>query len=543
MKKTLIFNGEVITVNKNNEIAEAVLIEDNKIVYVGTTEEAFTLCGENTDKIDAEGKTVLPGFIETHIHIASKAVLSKGIDFSKKSGINNIKDLQNRIKNNSKNLKTGEWMIGHGFTFEDLEEKRWPTRWELDEVCPEIPVAITHSSAHTGLYNTKAFALCHLLDGQVAYPKEDIGMDKNGILNGVLKESAHFMFSDVVSKFNPISEEDMKNHILITNSQMNEAGITSAHDAGATGTTTLNAIQKLAEEGKLTCRMYPMIFSLLGKKNNMELVNAQILTGFHTGLGNEYIKIGPLKLMIDGSGASGTCATREPMSHNGQIMPTSMTKEEVEDIVVRAHKAGFQITAHCIGDRAVEMILNAYDKAQQEYPREDCRHRIEHCMIAEPDLLARIKEQKVIPVFNPAFINLWGTSFNKYYQGKRNSYLIALRSAIDKGIIGTIASDWECIPDIRPMQGIASAMDRTVYETGETVAKNQAISLLEAIKCYTYNAAYASFDEKIKGSLEVGKLADLIVLDGKITEKSPKEISEMNVEKTFFNGKIVYKNK
>ena len=161
-------------------------------------------------------------------------------------------------------------------------------------------------------------------------------------------------------------------------------------------------------------------------------------------------------------------------------------------------------------------------------------------MLAEPDLLERIKEQGVIPTMNPAFINLWGTSFNKYYAGKRNAYLIALRSALDMGIKPTIASDWECIPDIRPIQGIASAMDRTVYETGEKVAENQAISLMEAIRCTTYYPACASFEEDKKGSLEAGKLADVIVLDGKITEKTPREISEMCVEKTFFDGRLVY---
>lgn len=459
MKKTLLYNGEVITVNEKDEIAEAILLEGNRIAYVGTTEEALALCDEQTEKIDVNGKSVLPGFIETHIHIASKLVLSKGIDLSKKSGIFSIADLQARLKENAEKLKEGEWLICHGLTFEDLKEQRWPTRWELDEACPDIPVAITHSSGHTGVYNTKALTLGHLFDGKIKYFEDHILKDENGVPTGVLKEVAHFKFSNVVSEFNPVTEEGLKEKLLETNRMMNEVGITTAHDAGGTGTTTINAMQKLVKEKKLTVRMYPMLFSILGKEDNIEFVNAQIRSGFYTGLGDDYMKIGPLKLMIDGSGASGTCSTREPLGHNGLTMPPSMTQEEVDDIIVRAHKAGFQITAHCIGDRGVEMVLDAYDKAQKEYPRTDCRHRIEHCMLAEPDLLERIKEQGVIPTMNPAFINLWGASFNKYYAGKRNAYLIALRSALDMGIKPTIASDWECIPDIRPIQGIASAMD------------------------------------------------------------------------------------
>lgn len=540
MKKTLLYNGEVITVNERDEIAEAILLEGNKIAYVGTTEGALALCDEETEKIDVEGKSILPGFIETHIHIASKLVISKGVDLSKKSGISSIADIQARLKENAGSLKDGEWLLCHGLTFEDLEERRWPTRWELDEACPDIPVAITHSSGHTGVYNTKALELGHLFDGKISYSDEHIFKNEEGVPTGVLTEVAQFKFANVVSEFNPITEEKLKEKILDTNRMMNEVGITTAHDAGGTGTTTINAMQKLVKEKKLTVRMYPMLFSILGKEDNIEFVNAQIRSGFYTGLGDDYMKIGPLKLMIDGSGASGTCATREPLSNNGLIFPPSMTQEEVDDIIVRAHKAGFQVTAHCIGDRGVEMVLDAYEKAQKEYPRTDCRHRIEHCMLAEPDLLERIKEQGVIPIMNPAFINLWGTSFNKYYGGKRNAYLIALRSALDLGIKPTIASDWECIPDIRPIQGIASAMDRTVYETGETVAANQAISLMEAIRCTTYYPACASFEEDKKGSLEAGKLADVIVLDGKITEKTPREISEMCVEKTFFDGRLVY---
>ena len=540
MSKILLYNGEVITVNQKDEIAQAVLIEGNKIQFVGSDEEAFKRCDESIQKIDVKGNTVLPGFIETHIHTASRVVLTKGIDLSRKSGILNIEDLLSRIKENVSALEKGEWLLCHGLTFENLEEQRWPTRWEIDRVSPDNPVAITHSSGHTGLYNTKAFELCHVLDGQIDYPDEHVIKDENSIPNGVMKEVGHFKILDVIDQFIPVTEEKLVQTLAESSKLMNSVGITTAHDAGATGATTIRAMQKVVKSGKLTVRMYPMLFTLMGKDLNIDFVNAQIQSGFLTGFGDEYMKIGPVKIMVDGSGASGTCATRQPLSHNGKTMPPSMTQEEVDDIVVRAHRAGFQIAAHCIGDKGVEMILDAYEKAQKEFPRENCRHRIEHCMIAEPDLLERIRQLEVIPTFNPAFINLWGVSFNKYYQGSRQEYLIPIRSAIDRGIVCTAASDWECIPDIRPIQGIASAMDRTVYANGEKVAENQAISLMEAIRCYTYSAAYAGFDEDIKGSLEAGKLADVVVLDGRITEKTPREISKMSVLKTIFDGRVVY---
>lgn len=539
--KTLLYNGEVFTVNKSDDMASAVLMDGNKILYVGSDEEALRLCDEETEKIDVNGKSVLPGFIESHIHLNSRVGFARGINLSRKAGITDINALKERLKKEAESVKPGEWIIAYSFTFEDLDEKRWPTRYELDEVCSDIPVAITHSSAHTGLYNTKALELTHVLDGKGGYPEEHVLKDENGVPNGVLKETAHFKCSEEVTKFNPVSEEMLKQCLRDITADLNKVGVTSAHDAGGTGTTLINAMQKEAMAGNLTCRMYPMLFSIQSKEDNVEFVNAQLRSGFFTGLGNDYMRIGPIKIMVDGSGASGTCATREPISHNGAMMPSSYTQEEIDDFVLRSQKAGFQFTAHAIGDRGVEMLLDAYDKAQKEYPRTDTRHRIEHCMIAEPDLLDRIAELKLIPTLNPGFINIWGSVFNKYYQGNRQNYLIALRSAIDKGIVCTIASDWACSTNIAPLTGIASAMDRTIYETGEKVSESQAITLKEAIRCVTYNAAYSEFSEDVKGSLETGKLADVIVVDGTLSKLSPEEIYKTDISRTYFDGKLVYK--
>lgn len=536
--KTLLYNGEVITVNDKDEIVEAVLFEEGRILFAGSTVDALKLCDPDTEKFDLEGKTVLPGFIESHIHFMSKLCIARGIDLSKASGITDIESIKNRLK---ENIDGDKWLICHGLTFENLEEKRWPTRWELDEVTSNVPVAITHSSGHTGLYNTMALELLGVLEGKIDLPQEFVERNEEGELTGVLNESAHMMCSDKVRELNPVTEEDMKNFMRQIEKQMNSCGITSAHDAGGTGTTTVNAAQKLYKEEGLTLRCYPMLFSILGKNHNVSYVKSCINSGVFTGLGDDFFRIGPLKIMIDGSGASGTCATRKPMSHNGKINPTSMTQEEVDDIVISAHKKGYQVTAHCIGDKAVEMILDAYEKAQKECPREDCRHRIEHCMIAEPDLLERIKKLKVIPIYNPTFINLWGASFNKYYNGERADYLIPLKSSLDMGICCTIASDYECCPNMEPVKGIASAMDRMIYESEENVALSQAITLMQAIRCYTMNAAYAEFAEDKKGSIESGKFADLAILDGTITKLPPREIYDMKVLRTYCDGKLVYK--
>lgn len=537
-KKLILINGEIITVNSKDEIREALVILNNKITFVGNNLDALKYKDSKTVIIDLKGKAVTPGFIDCHIHMAVSGIeQNNSIDLSKDAGVNSISDILEIIKTALSKKKFDEWITGAGYNHEDLAEKRHPHRWELDSVSPNNPVNLSHTSGHLSVSNTNALELGHLFDGQVLYNKNDIYYNENNEVTGVLKESAHFK----MMSFLPIEPSDsvIVDGIKSMSKKLIAYGITTSHDAGGFGTTTYRTLQKAKECGNLINRSYPMLWSMYGKDAQIENLHIQVKSGFYTGLGDDKLKIGPLKIMLDGSSVGGTCATRKPFGNNTDIFPLTFNEDDIDDLILEAHKANFQVTAHAIGDRAIEVLLNAFERAQEQYPRKNCRHRIEHCMICPPDLIKRIKKLRIIPIPNPGFISCWGNVYKNLYSDNIN-YIFPIADYIKEGIPCAFGSDALALADYRPLLGIATAMERKDLVSNDVISEKQSINLLDAIRCYTYNGAFASFDENKKGSIEVGKLADLAILSDSLLNKTPDEIRNMKVIKTILDGEIVY---
>ncbi len=533
-KKTLFYNGQIITVNKNNDIAEAMLVEDDRISCVGKTVEALRLADKYTEWVDLQGCAVLPGFIDCHIHMAvAGAKIPNQIDVSKKAGVLTIDDLLEKIK--SACVKEGEWIIGSGYSQEGLTEKRHITVSELDNAAPQNPVLIIHTSGHMSVANTKALEMSEM-DLNIA----GVEKDGSGKPTGLLIETAHF----VMLEKSPVlpSDEELVSGIEKFCKKLVSKGITSVHDAGGFGTATFRTLQKAKDQGVLTCRTYPMLWTLFGKDEQIKTAKNAISSGFYSGLGDAVLKIGPIKLMADGSAVGGTCATSTPILHLENVTPPSFTQEELDSIFIEGHRRGFQLTAHAVGDKAIEMVLNSYEKAMKLYPRKDPRHRIEHCFLCSEELAKRIKNLSVIPVPNPGFISVWGGVFEKYY-GDRIEKVIPLKTFRDMGIISPFGSDAMVIEEYEPLFGIAAAMERKDLKSGITIGKEQQIDLMHAIRCYTYFGAYAAFEENEKGSIAAGKLADFVILSDSILDKAPDGIRKMRVQRTYIGGKCVMNDK
>jgi predicted amidohydrolase YtcJ len=263
-----------------------------------------------------------------------------------------------------------------------------------------------------------------------------------------------------------------------------------------------------------------------------------IKAGISTGLGDEKFKIGPAKVFTDGSSSGPTAAMREPYTDNSEYSGIIyFSQEELNRILGEAHKKGFQITAHAQGDRAIEMMLNCIEEALKKHPRKNHRHRIEHAGITMPDLVERMRQLEVIPIPNPAFFLEYGDGYIKS-SGERVNYMYPVRDFIDKGIIAAGGSD-SPVTSFNPLLGIHGAVNRK-SSTGQDVGGNQRIGVLEAIKLFTWNGAYASFEENIKGSIEIGKLADLVVLNGAILDVPTDQIKDMQVDYTIIGGKVVF---
>ncbi len=532
--KKLFYNGEIITADKNDSVHQAILIEDDKIAFVGSTQKALKYLDEETETVDLGGCAVLPGFIDSHIHMAvAEGKSGDEILLTEENGIKSAPDILEKIKNAVKERKKGDWIVGSAYNHEALREMRHITIAELDEVAPENPVMLVHKSGHMSVCNTSAIRLAE--ESGLQFPKEHIIKDEAQKPTGLLKETAHFM---MLSKSPVIPSDD----VLVEGierfcKKLLSVGITSCHDAGGFGGKTYRSLQLAKERGKLKMRVYTMLWTLFGKEAQEQNAKVMIDSGFYTGLGDSFLKKGPLKLMVDGSTVGGTCATSKPILPEMNIYPTTFSQNELDDIFCEAHRAGFQITAHGAGDKAIEMIINAYEKAMEKFPRKDPRHRIEHCFLCPKELMPRIKDLGILPVPNPGFLSVWGDVFGKYY-GDRLEEVIPLKSFEEHGIITPFGSDAMVIDRYDPLFGIAAAMDRMALDSKKVIGENQKISFMRALKSYTIFGAYASFEENIKGSLEVGKLADIVVLSSPILGKPAEKIRKIKILETYLGGII-----
>ncbi|MGG1658616.1 amidohydrolase [Brevibacillus sp. NRS-1366] len=531
MLADLVFvNAQVITVDEKNRLAEAVAVKESRIVAVGTNKEIESWIGGQTQKIDLHGKSLLPGFIDSHLHLTAYGTTKLGVN-CKEPHIQSLHHLFADLKALAKKTPKGEWLRASGFNEMKIEEQRYPSRWELDAISIEHPIQITRTCGHISAVNSKALELGSITEETLDPAGGRIDRDEWGIPTGLLIETAHSSLLQIAV----YTEEEIRKAMTMASADFIAAGITSIHDAGGFGPENLRMLQQAVKADDIKVRVYAMIGSL---NRSEDFVEKMVQAGVITGLGDERFRIGPAKIFTDGSSSGPTIATREPYTSNPDNYGILyFTQERITEILGEAHKKGFQITAHAQGDRAIEMVLNCIEESLEKYPRKDHRHRIEHAGITMPDLLERMKKLGVVPVPNPPFFYEFGDGYLKNY-GQRVNHMYPVRDFIDNGIIAAGSSDCP-VTHYNPLLGIHVAANR-ISGSGQAVGANQRITVLEAIKLYTWNGAYASFEENIKGSIEVGKLADLVVLSERILDAAVEHIKEIQVDMTLIGGKMEY---
>ncbi|MBK5501763.1 amidohydrolase [Peribacillus sp. TH14] len=531
MQADIVFiNGEVITVDQRNKVVEAVAVKGNRISAVGSNREVKDFIGEETKVIDLQGKTLLPGFIDAHIHLILYGVNQLAVS-CKDEHIKSIEDLLNDLKEKASTIPKGEWIRAWGFNETVVKEKRYPTIAELDAISVEHPIIVSRTCSHISVVNSKALEIAKINEKSENPTGGIIEKDKTGRFTGRLIETANMIMTEIAS----YTESELMKAVKIASEHFVAAGITSIHEAGAYGPESFRLLQQAVKSKDIRVRIYAMIGSL---NNSHEFVNKMVEAGVVTGTGDERFKIGPAKLFTDGSSTGPTIATRETYSSdpdNFGILYYS--EEEIYQVLGQAHKKGYQITVHAQGDRAIEMYLNCVEKALEESPRKDHRHRIEHAGISSPDLQERMKNLELIPIPNPPFPYEFGDIYIQHY-GNRVNHMYAVRDFIDNGIIAAGGSDAP-VTDYNPLLGIHVAVNRR-SQSGSEIGVAQSISVMEAIKLYTWNGAYTSFEEDIKGSIEVGKLADFVVLTDSILKVNPLHIKDLQVESTIIDGEILY---
>lgn len=530
MKQLAFLGGEVISQNEHGDIYEACLIEGNRISAVGTTEEIQKLLNNEAQVVDLDGKTVLPGLIDAHMHLFLYGNTLIHIN-CKNPVIPSVADLIERIKETVADAPNGEIVRAFGFNEVMVEEQRYPTLEELDAISEEHPIIITRTCGHIGVVNSAAMKLAGIDKHTPSPHGGTIEKDEIGQLTGRLIENAFLQFNQHVT----YSEEELYKALEKAQNKLLSYGITSIHDAGGFDADSFRIMQQASHNKQLKLRVYAMI----GTLNDCEaFTKTMISSGVVTYTGNEFFTIGPAKLFTDGSSTGPTIATREPYDSDAENYGyLQYTEDELYDIFLPAHQKGYQLTVHAQGDKAIEQYLNVIERLQTQYPRQDHRHRVEHLGVCPPDLQKRVRELNVIPVLNPSFPYEFGESYIQNY-GKRTDYMYAAKQLLDQEIVVTAGSDAP-ITTANPFAGMYMAQER-LTKKGTPLGQEQRVTLHDAIKMYTINAAYASKEEDIKGSIEVGKLADLAVLNTSILDRQAKDLLNVEVEMTILDGEIVY---
>ena len=528
----VLINGKVITVDPDDSIVEALAIYRNKIEALGTTEEIKQLVGPETTIIDLEGKTVMPGIIDSHTHPSLIAARNLEID-CRAPPVKDIAEILGLVKAKAAEVGPGAWVIGANYNESKLAENRQITRWELDEAAPNNPVFITSDTGHQALANSKAFELAGIDDKTPDPPGGEMEHNEKGELTGLIYENATELIGGIIPEY---SVEALRESYKDVVNQFTEWGVTSTHNASG-HRNGIRAYQQLLKQGMKQVRMRLMVS--INREKTSDVLDALELAGIESGFGDDWFGVMSMKIMGDGSGAGGTCCVYEPQNRGPKGLGLWLTTPEVmKEQVIQAHNAGLRVSIHSIGDRGVDAALDAIEAAQKGNPIPDMRHRIEHNSLCTPKQLKRMKELGVTPSSSIGYMYGLGDQYAENFGPERSRWLHPHKTMKEMGIIAGGNSDCP-VTFYSPFVQIYEAVTHK-SSNGQVVAPEERISPLEAIRVYTWNGAYLGKDEDKLGSLEKGKLADIIVLDRDILTVPHDEIKDIQVLKTIVDGKLVY---
>lgn len=536
----VLLNGKVITADPQDTIAEAVAVNGNRIFKVGSTEEIKKLADGDTNIIDVKCKSILPGFIDAHTHSQTYAMSKKHHLQIHVPPLKSIKDVLNMVKKKVQNTSEGEWIVCRGSFHLDhkYQEKRYPTKDELTGIAPNHPVVLL-SGMHIAILNSRALEAAGITKEtptQVKFPGKVAMVEKDpdtGEPSGIVREPGILL---PLTKYDEKDTDGALKEVLFKD--FIQQGITSIHDMP--GREAFRIYQRWMKNGTLPLRVNVYFYM----PNFGGCIDPLLDFGFQSGFGNEWLRLGGIKLMVDGGITGPKASLYRPYPHDvydyGLL---NYGQEELTQIYVKAHSAGFQLISHTTGEKAQDMVLNAIETAVHECPRKDHRHRLEHAgnYFATAERMQRMLELEAIPVVNPLFIHAFGFLMEHFYGKRIKNGLFPYRMLLDMGFKLPFSSD--CTgsqPEgINPFWGIWCAVKQESFD-GSILDPEQRISVQEAIRCYTIYAARAGFEEEIKGSIEPGKLADLIVLSEDPLTVPVDEIKQIKILLTIIDGKIVF---
>lgn len=530
-RPVLLTNARVITMDEVDQHAgaNAVGIRDGRIAWVGDRRDARTDFSVPNREVDLAGATIVPGFIDAHHHLITLGFWMSQIDCAYPT-VRSIPEIVDAVALRARTTPAGEWIRGRGYDDNKLTERRHLTRHDLDVVSPHHPVMIRNASGHMSVVNSFALRRAGIDHATVVPFGGHVEVDSGGEPTGLLQETAQELLG---VPFLPQDKAELAQYLRTAGRAYLAAGVTSGHEAGIFHPAEFSVFQDAWADGSLALRTYLMI--------RTPFLDSLEGVGFHTGFGDDRLRVGSIKVISDGSLIGRTAAVCSPYEHaaaSGDLGLAMFDQAQLDDLVWRGHRAGWQMAIHAIGDRAIDMCLDAYEWALTRLPRHDHRHRIEHCGVMRADIIARMARLGVIPVSQPPFIHEFGDGFLEHLGRERSQLTYPLKSLLSAGIPVAGSSD-SPVSSYQPLIGVQAAVTEQT-NSGSEFAPAEALTVLEALSMYTRNAAFAAFDENRKGTISVGKLADLTVLGRDPRESPPTSISEIPVLATIQGGEFVY---
>ena len=520
-------DGPIISIDPAMPNPDGVAVQGNRITRVGTLDEVLTEAGPGTKTIDLGGRALLPGLNDNHNHPIYFGQGLSQIDASP-GAAPTLATLQDVFRKRAAEQPNG-WLVARGYDDSRLDIHRHPTRYELDDGTGDRPAYLVRTCGHLSVANSAALNAA----GVTAVTPDPVGgqidRDEHGEPIGLLRETAMKLVSEQIAA---PTTDDMKDFLRAAGKQFNEYGITSVGEAAISNSRQFSAYQELARAGELPMRTFTMML-IDDTLDDLEHLGVQ------TGFGDAWFRIGPAKVLQDGSGGGRTAAmTTEYRNDPGNMGITIYDQVGLNERFTRANAAGFQMAAHAIGDLAISMILTAYESALAANPRADARPRIEHCGMCTQEHLDRMKVIGALAIPQPSFIYYLGDSYIENFSEEQLAMSYPGRSWFDQGIVAVGSSDVPVV-SCDPFVNMRSAVTRLTQD-GQYMGRNQGVTIDEALRMFTINGAYASFEESIKGSITEGKLADLTVLIADPRTVEPEQLNTLRAELTMIDGRIVH---
>ena len=504
-------NANVVTLDLEQPTAGLVAVKGDRILLVADSEDLESVRGIKTRIIDCQGKTLVPGFNDAHCHVFSHIRKLLSIDLSPAS-VSSISDIKAAVSRKARSTPPGQWITGTDYNDFYLAEKRHPHRSDIDEVAPDHPVVLSHRSLHACVLNSLALSLAGVTRETPEPPGGLIDRDLDtGEPTGILFEMLGYIREKVMP---PLSEAQLNQGITLANQHYLSQGITSLQEA--TVVNSLSQWQKFRrfkDTGQMKSRIYLM--------PGAEMVSDFKEAGLTFRSGDSQLRLGGAKIILSEA--------------TGQLYPP---QPELNQQVFNAHRAGFQLAIHAVQQSTVAAALTALEYAHSQFPQAGRRHRIEHCSECPPPLLERLIKLQAVVVTQPPFLYYSGERYLAMVPADMLPWLYRFKSFLNSGLIVAASSDSPVVPD-NPLIGVYAAVTRQA-ESGQPLSAEERISASQALVMYTVNAAYASFEEDVKGSISPGKLADMVLLSDDPTKVPPEQIRDITVEMTIIGGEVVW---